>query len=261
MKSSISASGTAGKRPPGRERTSTCVMPLCQQASRLGHEQQRPGFCGKCLVGDAQVEVALAAGLPRACEWALKMGTDTVSCFAFDRDDTAPIHSTDVPELVIQRLSEMADITAAHGCRLALENEAGCWGATGLEAAHICRAVGADRLSLLWDPGNSCMAGSRAPLEEYAELKDLVSHVHCKNFVEPGDWSLMETGVVDWPAQVRALEQDGYDGFLVIETHLHIRPDAFAVADVAVDRNLGLEQNSEANLRFLNDKCLRGARL
>ena len=175
-----------------------------------------PGFC-KCNVEDEQVADALATGLPRACEWALRMGTDMVSCFAFDRDDSEPIHSTNVPELVIQRLGEMADITAAHGCRLVLENEAVCWGATGLEAAHICRAVGTDRLGLLWDPGNSCMAGSRAPLDEYAQLKDIVSHVHCKNFAD-GGWSLMESGVVDWPAQVRALEDDGYDGFLVIET-------------------------------------------
>ena len=61
------------------------------------------------------------------------------------------------------------------------------------------------------------MAGSRAPLDEYAQLKNIVSHVHCKNFAD-GGWSLMESGVVDWPAQVRALEDDGYDGFLVIET-------------------------------------------
>lgn len=48
-------------------------------------------------------------------------------------------------------------------------------------------------------------------------------------------------------------------------SHLHIRPDAFAVAaedDSPAARNLGLEQNSAANLQFLNGECLpTGARL
>ena len=42
-----------------------------------------------------------------------------------------------------------------------------------------------------------------------------------ENFdAEAASWALVEEGVVDWPAQLRALEQDGYEGFIVVETHL-----------------------------------------
>ena len=108
-------------------------------------------------------------------------------------------------------------ITRQHGCRLVLENEAGCWGATGLEAASIIRQVGSRNIGLCWDPGNSCLAGSARPYpDEYFQIKDLVSHVHMKN-IEPltDSWCLMDKGMVDWRGQLAALSADGYTGFLV----------------------------------------------
>ena len=203
-----------------------------------------PGFF-KCPVDDPEVPSAMAEELPRACEWAQRWGTDLISCFGFRRDD-----SQSVPAAVVDGLGKMADITARHGCRLVLENEAVCWGNTGLEAATIIRRVGSDHLTLLWDPGNSGRAGSDCPYpDEYAQLKDLVTHVHLKNFdPESGQWALMEKGLVDWPGQFAALQDDGYDGFVVIETHLRISPDEFEVIDDDLD---ALEGNSRSNLEYV----------
>ena len=155
-----------------------------------------------------------------------------------------------MPDEVIDRLCEMADITSREGCRLILENEAVCWGATGLEAAEIIRQVGTDRLTMCWDPGNSARAGSACPFpQEYEALKDLVTHVHVKNYdPESGNWSLAESGVVDWPGQFDALANDGFDGFVVVETHLDISPDTFEVAHEAFT---GLAANSLRNLEFV----------
>jgi L-ribulose-5-phosphate 3-epimerase len=203
-----------------------------------------PGFF-KCAVDDPQVEVSMKEALPRACDWARRLGTERVSCFAFQRDQ-----SDGIPDEAIDLLGEMADITLGEGCRLILENEAVCWGATGLEVAEIIRQVGKNRLTLCWDPGNSARAGSVCPFpEEYETLKDLVTHVHVKNYdPESGNWSIAESGVVDWPGQFDALEADGYDGFVVVETHLDISPDAFEVADEAFT---GLAANSLRNLEFV----------
>ena len=203
-----------------------------------------PGFC-KCPVDDPSVPEMLAMGLPRACEWAQRWGTALVSCFGFQRH-----HRGTVPGGVVDRLGQMAEIAARHGCRLVLENEAGCWGDTGVEAAGIIRQVAAGNLSLLWDPGNSARAGSTHPYpDEYGKVKTLVSHVHLKNFSpETGSWSLLERGIVDWPGQLAALERDGYGGFVVIETHLRERAESAAPypADLTV-----LEHNSRRNLDFL----------
>lgn len=214
----------------------------------LGVSGVSPGFF-KGPLDDPGIDDHLRESLPRACEWALRLGTDRMSCFAFER--TATPHP---PASVVDRLGQMADVAAREGCRLALENEAVCWGATGAEAAWLIRQVGEERISLCWDPGNSARAGTASPYpEEYVDLKELVTHVHVKNF-DPGTgaWSLAEAGLVDWPAQLNALSAGGYSGFVVVETHLDISPDAFEVADSAFT---GLAANSLRNLEYVRS-CL-----
>jgi sugar phosphate isomerase/epimerase len=198
----------------------------------------------KCPVEDVSVEAEIATLLPRSCEWARRWGTDLVSVFGFLRDDSTPM-----PTRVIDRLAQMAAIAAQHGCRLVLENEAVCWGNTGVEAAAIVRDVGAENFTLLWDPGNSARAGSTDTYPgEYEQLKELVTHVHLKNF-DPalGEWSLMDDGIVDWPGQLAALEADGYEGYIAIETHLKQRPAGLALLP-GLD---ALESNSRHNLEYL----------
>ena len=68
------------------------------------------------------------------------------------------------------------------------------------------------------------MAGAASPYpDEYAGLKDLVSHVHLKN-CRDNKWALIDDGPIDWPGQLAALAADNYDGFIAIETPLKERP-------------------------------------
>jgi sugar phosphate isomerase/epimerase len=156
----------------------------------------------------------------------------------------------------------MVDIAGAHGCRYVLENVAGSWADTGTHAVSIINRVGrGDELGLCWDPANSSMAGSAlSTMEEYAQLKSLVASVHCKNCNgKDGKWTLMEGGVVDWPAQLSGLSQIGYDGYLVIETHLQIRNGGdFVVVD---EGNSDLEQNTSDNLKYLRQSLRAAAKL
>jgi len=205
-----------------------------------------PGFF-KGPVSDPGVPRALAEDLPRACEWARRWGTNQVSCFAFTREGET------MPAAVADRLGDMAQTAEAHGCSLVLENEAGCWGNTGLEASELIRRVGHDNLSLCWDPGNSARAGSTCPFpEEYEQFRDLVTHVHLKNFnPDSGQWSLADTGLVDWPGQLTALRNDGYGGFVVIETHTKVTPDGFEIPAETDPPSLDpLESNTLRNLQF-----------
>jgi sugar phosphate isomerase/epimerase len=206
----------------------------------------------KSPVGDAAVEDGIAELLPRACEWARRWNTDQVSVFACRRDD-APSGSTDIPAAVVDTLGRMVEVASAQGCRLVLENVGGCWGDTGHAASALLRQMGDERLALCWDPGNSAGAGATSPYPgEYDGLRDRVAHVHCKNH-DPavGGWSLMDTGLVDWPAQIQALADDDYSGFLVVETHTSEEP---AGAEPIVDAGetlAPLEANTLRNLRYL----------
>lgn len=238
----------AGGRFPAVDDVELKAFHALVRDAGLGISGVSPGFF-KGPLDDPGIDGHLRESFPRACEWALRLGTDRMSCFAFERT-AAPRP----PSAVVDRLGQMADLAAREGCRLALENEAVCWGATGAEAALLIRQVGEDRISLCWDPGNSARAGTPTPYpEEYADLRELVTHVHVKNFdPDAGVWSLAESGLVDWPGQLDALCADGYSGFVVVETHLDISPDAFEVADRAFT---GLAANSLRNLEYVRS-CL-----
>ena len=206
-----------------------------------------PGFF-KCPLDDPSVIRDLAEGLPRACEWAHRFGTNQVSSFAFRKGA-----SEHMPQGIVDRVAEMAAITARHDCRLVLENEAGCWGGTGTEAAAIIRQIGPEHLGLCWDPGNAVRAGSSAPYpDEYGQIKDLLAHVHMKNWdPRQKNWQLIERGLVDWPDLLRTLQASGFSGFAVVETHLKNLPD-----DLEATTGLnGQEASTYRNLEFVRS-CL-----
>jgi sugar phosphate isomerase/epimerase len=216
----------------------------------------------KGAADDLAAASAVAEDLPRACDWARRWNADLVSCFGFARGDAGSSvdGAGEPPNEVVDRLAQMARIAAAHECRLVLENEAVCWGDTGVEAAALLGRVGADNLRLCWDPGNAARAGSVDPFPgEYEQLGDLVAHVHLKNF-QPGEgrWSPLEVGVVDWPGQLRALADDGYSGFLVIETHTELPLADFGLT---AGRDLdGLSPGEAASRRNLDyTRSLLGA--
>ena len=199
----------------------------------------------KCAVDDSMVKPGLDEVLPRACEWARRWGTDLVSSFGFGRRN-----GDTVPQEVVDLVERMASIAQRCGCRLVLENESVCWGDTGLNAADIIRRADHPNLSLCWDPGNAARAGSASPFpDEYRQIRDLVTHVHVKNFdADSGRWSLMESGIVDWPGQLAALREDGFAGFIVVETHTDISVEEFEPLGAGLDV---LEENSLRNLHYL----------
>ncbi len=196
-----------------------------------------PGFF-KCVTDDPGIEADISEGLPRACEWARKWGTEMVSSFAFRRGEGP------MPSVVVDYLGRMADVVSAQGCRLLLENESSCWGATGTEAEGIIRQLGSERIGLCWDPGNSVRFGGD-PASEFTQIRDLIEHVHVKEFdATARSWTILDRGVVGWPALVPSLRKEGYDGFLIVETH--------TAAEFDLDGDLaGKEANTQHNLQFL----------
>ena len=214
-----------------------------------------PGFF-KCPFEDPIVADEMANALPRACEWALRLGTERISSFAFRRVDGDVL-----PAQVIDLMTEMADRVSAAGCRLTVENEAICWGGSGLETTDIMDLMQRPEVGLCYDPGNSVRSGVASPFpNEYGRLRHRISHLHMKNYDSAGEcWSLMETGAVDWRGQLRALRDDGYEGFALIETHTDVSVHEFIpLEDGAATDTSGLapkEANSLRNLEFVR-ACL-----
>lgn len=131
------------------------------------------------------------------------------------------------------RLTRFARHTLAHGVRLAYHHHMGAYVEAPADVDELMRRVGPE-VGLLYDTGHMTFAGGDA-VAMLAKHVQRVCHVHCKD-VRPdviklarnNNWSFLESvingaftvpgdGVVDFPAVIRLLRDNGYAGWLVVE--------------------------------------------
>lgn len=163
--------------------------------------------------------------LPRSIGIALELGTSNVGVFSFNRP--ASTDGTAIPRYVVDYLGEAAQTARSEGATLLLENEHICWGSGAREASGIIESVGSPSLRLNWDPGNAFFAGERPYPDGYSIAKAHIAHVHMKDAVArgpDGEMAYAVRGEIDWEGQIGALLEDGYEGYVSIETHC--RPKA-----------------------------------
>lgn len=176
--------------------------------------------------------------LPETIAAADSVGTDTLICFSFDRGEGVP--PGPAPEFVVEALRRTAEEVSAAGKRLAVEVEHICWADTGFRTKELVERVDHPGLEVNWDPANTVLSGDNAPYPAgYEAIRPYLGHVHFKDaqILEDGSREFSPRGIVDWENQIRALQQDGYNGWVVVETHA--RPK-LARTEEALDRLRGL---------------------
>jgi sugar phosphate isomerase/epimerase len=158
--------------------------------------------------------------LDRCVELAEVFGTRLVRVFSFwRRGELTP----EVEDGIVKQLSRAAEVAGRKGVVLALENEHSCYLGTGEQTARVLQRVNSPHLRAVWDPGNAFCAGENPFPAGYEAIKDYIAHVHVKDairldggqcaFVAIGD------GQIDYPGQLEALKEAGYEGWLSLETH------------------------------------------
>ena len=129
----------------------------------------------------------------------------------------------DYPDEVITDFRELAKRAADRGITVAVENEPICYAATGESLARFLDQVDHPALRANWDPGNAVNADEQPFPAGYEHIKPFLVHVHVKDYLRQpdgrGQCVPAGEGAVDWPGQLAALKADGYEGFLVVETH------------------------------------------
>ncbi|MBB6439769.1 sugar phosphate isomerase/epimerase family protein [Streptomyces candidus] len=85
-------------------------------------------------------------------------------------------------------------------------------------------ALGDDRLGVLWDPGNSVFSGwDPVPFpRDYALGRERIRHVHVKDPDGQRAYVRLGDGDLPWPAILARLAEDGYRGWVSLETHWRI---------------------------------------
>lgn len=124
---------------------------------------------------------------------------------------------------VVEALTDLSAKAAAQNVIIGIENEHACHIGTAVESRAILDAVQHPNLKLVWDPANALVGGEEPFPFGYGKLPvDRIAHVHVKDCHMEGHkpiWGPVGTRHVDWKGQVAALVNDGYKGFLSLETH------------------------------------------
>jgi L-ribulose-5-phosphate 3-epimerase len=155
----------------------------------------------------------------RAFFIAKKFGARIIRVFSFWRTVRPEACLDDV----LRELGGLAEKAAAHGLIIGLENEHACNIATGAETRRVLDCLKHSNLGVVWDPANAYVSGENPFPAGYGVLPpDRIVHVHAKDCHMEGltpVWGPLGTRAIDWKGQIAALLNDGYRGYLSLETH------------------------------------------
>jgi L-ribulose-5-phosphate 3-epimerase len=188
----------------------------------------------KCLLPDApQVDSRFQhdvfaskhtfADQPRLTERAIKIaqffGAPVVRVFSYWRT----LQPERCEAAIVEALNGLAHIGEKENVTIGLENEHACNIGTAAETARILDLVPHRHLMAVWDPANALCAGEDPFPGGYARLPpDRIVHVHAKDcHLAEGKpvWGPLGTRDVRWKEQIQALIDDGYRGYISLETH------------------------------------------
>lgn len=124
---------------------------------------------------------------------------------------------------VVRAMENLAAQAASENLIVGLENEHACNIATAAETVRVLAAVSNPNLQVVWDPANCYISGQDPFPEGYRMLPpNRIAHVHVKDCHLDGlkpVWGPVGTRAIDWKGQMAALKEDGYKGWVSLETH------------------------------------------
>ena len=122
---------------------------------------------------------------------------------------------------VVSRLRAIADVAEQAGVIAVHENEKEIFGDIPRRCLDIVTSVDSPNLKLAWDPANFVQCGVKPFSEGYADLRPHTVYIQIKDALF-ADSSVVVAGAGDGevPETIRALREDGFDGFFSLEPHL-----------------------------------------
>ncbi|CAN5816350.1 hypothetical protein BH24ACI4_BH24ACI4_19120 [soil metagenome] len=155
----------------------------------------------------------------RAFEIAERLGAGIIRVFSYWR--------TVEPEAcfdgVASALHELAEEAARRGVVIGLENEHACNVGTGGETGALLARIDHPSVQVVWDPANAFILGEVPYPGGYGSIPaDRIGHVHAKDCHVRDNkpvWGAVGEMGVDWRGQIAALRDDGYTGWISLETH------------------------------------------
>ncbi len=187
-----------------------CVL---EGGPELDNRFQRDVFASKHTLADQ----------PRLTERAMEIahffGAGIIRVFSYWRT----VEPERCQDAIARALGDLAKTARHAGVIIGLENEHACNVATGAETASLLKLVPDREVMIVWDPANALVAGETPFPKGYEQLpKGRIVHVHAKDCAMSDGhpaWGPLGTRHVPWKQQIARLMEDGYGGYLSLETH------------------------------------------
>jgi len=134
---------------------------------------------------------------------------------------------------MLRAYEPVPEILDEKGTILGLENEAATYVGTASQTRYFMDCLGCAQVKALWDPANHVQDPQGHGVPSYPDGYDCVKadlvHVHVKDAAPAEDGTVpnvfLGMGICHWLEQLQALKDDGYDGFISLETH--VNPERF----------------------------------
>jgi len=114
---------------------------------------------------------------------------------------------------------------------LVLESDPSVFTSNAAKLSRVVKELDSPHIKAIWDPGNDIYDpdGEIPYPDGYERIKPYMAHMHLKDAIKSADGKISGTpigeGQVDYAGHFRKLEEDGYDGYIVLETHYRPKHD------------------------------------
>jgi sugar phosphate isomerase/epimerase len=178
----------------------------------------------KCAL-DSQDEYNQHIDILRRCiRLAKTLGTNNVRGFTFWRRPSPTFE--EARDRIIEKFREPVSIIEGEGICVCIENESSTYIASGIQLRKLIEDIGSPNVRVTWDPCNCLFDRACEPPypDGYEAVKDVLRLVHVKDAKRVDDERIAEhMPVGEGDAMLKPLfsrlKQDGYDGYLSLETH------------------------------------------
>jgi L-ribulose-5-phosphate 3-epimerase len=160
--------------------------------------------------------------LRNCVELAIKLDAKIIRGFTFWRRGRLE----DYIDRIIERYRKPLEIIENEDVILGVENEPSTFVGNGRELAIFLSRIDSKKIKAVWDPGNDIFdpSGEVPYPDGYGHVRSWIVHVHVKDGVRRGsdgkpEWTVIGEGEVAYREHFKALKEDGYAGYISLETH------------------------------------------
>ena len=125
-------------------------------------------------------------------------------------------------ERIVDVLQDLADKAGRRALVIGLENDRACNISTAQETAGVLAAIDHANLQVVWDPASAYISREKPFPTGYRMLPTKrIALVHAKDCTLEGHkpvWEPLGGGDIDWQGQIDAPAEDGYNGYIDLET-------------------------------------------